>query len=204
MKKTVCVGYLGFLIFLISTSIVYSQTDKDLSLKNQPQGEVATDSDQYVIGPEDVLYINVWREEALSRTVTVRIDGKISLPLMDEIHATGYTPLQLKEVITQKLKEFIDEPIVTVIVTEANSHKVYITGRVRTPGIYKIRSEISIIQLISMAGGVTDWANTQRILVIRKEEGKERVITVNYKKVMKGEDLSSNLILKAGDTIIVP
>jgi len=204
MKKTVCVGCLGFLFFLISASSVYSQTDKDTVLKKQVQAEVLTDSDQYVIGPEDVLYIHVWREDALSRTVPVRMDGNISLPLIQEIKAAGLTPLQLKEALTKRLKEFIESPDVSVTVTEANSFKVYVSGQVRTPGVVRLRSETTILQLIPMVGGFTDWANQKKILIIRKENGKEKRLTVNYKKIIKGDDSDSNIILKAGDTIIVP
>ena len=204
MKKTVYVGCLGFLFFLISTSIIYSQTDKEAVLKKQVQVEVLTDSDQYVIGPEDVLYIHVWREDVLSRTVPVRMDGNISLPLIQEIKAAGLTPLQLKEALTKRLKEFIESPDVSVTVTEANSFKVYVSGQVRTPGVINLRSETTILQLIPMVGGFTDWANQKKILVIRKENGKERRITVNYRKIMKGDDPESNITLKPGDTIIVP
>ncbi len=172
-------------------------------LKKQAQAEVAADSDSHIIGAEDVLYIHVWKEETLTRNVTVRIDGKISLPLVNDIQAEGLTPLQLKEILTQRLKEFIDAPNVSVIVMEANSFKVYISGQIKTPGVYRLRSETSIAQIISLAGGFTDWANQKRIIVIRKENGKEKRMTVNYKKITKG-DFSSNIILKAGDTIIVP
>jgi len=204
MKKIAYFGFIGLGVFLISISIVHSQTDKEVILKKQAQAEVAADSDQYVIGPEDVLYIHVWREDALSRTVPVRMDGKISMPLIDEIQAAGLTPLQLKESLIQKFKQLIDNPNVSVIVSETNSFKVYVTGQVRTPGVYRLKSETSILQIISMAGGFTDWANQKKILIIRKEDGKEKRITVNYKKIMKGNDPGSNIILKAGDTIIVP
>jgi len=204
MKKLVYVGIIGLAVFLISTSIVCPQTEKEMVLKKQVQAEVAADSDQYVIGAEDVLYIHVWREETLSRTITVRMDGKISMPLIDEIQAAGLTPLQLKESLIQRLKQFIDNPNVSVIVSETNSFKVYVTGQVRTPGVYRLKSETSILQIITMAGGFTDWANQKKILIIRKENGKEKRIIVNYKKIMKGDDPRSNIILKAGDTIIVP
>ena len=204
MKKLVYVGIIGLAVFLISTSIVCPQTEKEMVLKKQVQAEVAADSDQYVIGAEDVLYIHVWREETLSRTITVRMDGKISMPLIDEIQAAGLTPLQLKESLIQRLKQFIDNPNVSVIVSETNSFKVYVTGQVRTPGVYRLKSETSILQIITMAGGFTDWANQKKILIIRKEDGKEKRIIVNYKKIVKGEDPKSNIILKAGDTIIIP
>jgi polysaccharide export outer membrane protein len=114
-------------IFLISPTIVYAQAGKDDLSKREAQGEIGADSNQYVIGPEDVLYIHTWKEEALSRTVPVRMDGKISVPLIDEVQAAGLTPLQLKEILVEKSKKFIDNPDVSVIVMEANSFKVYIT-----------------------------------------------------------------------------
>ena len=169
-----------------------------------PQGEVEADSTQYVIGPEDVLYIHVWREEALSRAVPVRMDGNISLPLVHEVKAAGFTPYQLKETLAQKLKVYIENPIVSVTVTEINSYKVFVSGQVRTPGVFRLRSETTLLQVIPMAGGFTDWANPKKILIVRKEDGKEKRITVNYNKILKGEDPNSNLILKPGDTVIVP
>ena len=196
MKNFFYFGIVGILAVLLVIPFAYSQEKK--------MPEVAADSSDYVIGPEDVLYIHVWKEETLTRTVTVRMDGKISIPLIDDILAAGKTPSRLKEELTQKLKEFIDNPTVSVVVMEANSFKVYVSGQVRTPGVYRLRSETSIAQIISMAGGLTEWANPKKINVIRKEDGKEKRIVVNFKKVIQGEDLSANLILKAGDTIIVP
>jgi polysaccharide export outer membrane protein len=204
MKKTIYLEIMALLVFLISGQTVCAQTEKEIVLKKQAQAEVAADSDQYVIGPEDVLYIYVWREDALSRTVPVRVDGNISLPLVHEIKAAGLTPLKLKENLTERFKEFIENPNVSVTVMEANSFKVYVSGQVRTPGVYRLRSETTVLQIIPMAGGFTDWANQKKILIIRKENGKEKRITVNYKKIIKGSDPSSNIVLKAGDTVIVP
>jgi polysaccharide export outer membrane protein len=188
----------------MSITTVHSQESKDALLQKQSQAEVAADSNVYVIGPEDVLYIHVWKEENLSKTGLVRSDGKISLPLVDEIQAAGLTPLQLKELLMQRLKEFVDIPNISVMVMEANSFKVYISGQIKNPGVYRLRSETSLLQIIPMAGGFTDWANQKKILIIRKENGEEKRITVNYKKIVKGDDKSSNIILKSGDTIIVP
>jgi len=185
-------------------SLAFAQQEKEVLLKKQAQSEIQVDSSDYVIGPEDVLYIYVWKEEALTRTVPVRMDGNISLPLIDEVHAAGLTPLQLKEVLIDKLKKFVDAPNVSVTVMEANSYKVYVSGQVRTPGVYRLRSETSILQIIPMAGGFTEWADQKKILVIRKEGGKEKRITVNYKKIIQGKDPDGNVVLKAGDTIIVP
>jgi polysaccharide export outer membrane protein len=204
MKKTIYVGIMGLLVFLMSGQTVCSQTEKEIVLKKQAQAEVGADSDRYVIGSEDVLYVHVWKEESLSRTIPVRMDGKISLPLIDEIQAAGLTPLQLKENLIQRLKQFIDSPNVSVIVSETNSFKVFVSGQVKNPGVYRLKGETSILQIIPMAGGFTDWANQKKILVIRKGEGKEKRITVNYKKIVSGKDPQSNIVLKAGDSIIVP
>jgi polysaccharide export outer membrane protein len=204
MKKTIYVGIIGLLIFLLSASTICSQTEKEIVLKKQAQAEVAADSDQYVIGPEDVLYIHVWREDALSRTVPVRVDGNISLPLVHEVKAQGLSPLKLKENLTERFKEFIENPNVSVTVMEANSFKVYVSGQVKTPGVYRLRSETTLLQIIPVAGGFAEWANQKKILIIRKENGKEKRITVNYKKILKGDSPDSNIVLKAGDTIIVP
>jgi len=204
MKKLLSIGSIGTLILLIMANMAYPQAGKEILPKKEGQAEIAADSHQYVIGPEDVLYIYVWKEETLTRTLPVRMDGKISLPLIQEIKAAGLTPLQLKEVLTRRLKEFIENPNVSVTVMEANSYKVYVMGYVRNPGVYRLRSETSVAQIIPMAGGFTDWANQRKILIIRNEDGREKRITVNYKKIIGGGDPDSNVILKPGDTIVVP
>jgi polysaccharide export outer membrane protein len=204
MKKLFNIGIIIVWAVLIFNSIAYPQADKEILLKKEAQAEIAADSDRYVIGAEDVLYIHVWREETVTKTVSVRMDGKISIPLVDEIQAAGTTPLQLKEKLTEKLQDFVGAPNVTVIVMEANSFKVYFSGQVKTPGVLRLRTETSIAQAISMVGGLTDWANQSKIIIIRKEGGKEKRFTVNYKKIINGMDLKSNIILKSGDTIIVP
>jgi polysaccharide export outer membrane protein len=201
MRKIFCVGIMVVWIVFIFIPAVYAQDDKE---KKQTQAEWVPVSESYVIGPEDVLSINVWKEEAFSRTVPVRMDGKISLPLIDDVQAAGFTARQLKEVLTTKLKEFVENPNVSVTVVEANSFKVFISGQVRSPGVYRLRSETSLLQFIPMVGGFTDWANQKKILVIRREGGKEKRLTVNYKKIVSGKDPDSNIMLKAGDTIIVP
>jgi polysaccharide export outer membrane protein len=205
MKKLlISTGIMGLWLISIFVPVAFSQEDKEVLSKKEAQAEVAADSDRYVIGSEDVLYIHVWKEETLSKTVSVRMDGKISMPLIDEIQAAGLTPLKLKEILTERLKEFVEIPTVTVIVMEANGFKIYISGQIRSPGVYRLRSETTLAQIISMAGGLGEWANQSKIIIIRKEDGKEKRFTINYKKIVKGEDLNSNILLKAGDTIIVP
>jgi len=204
MKKSLRIGSIGAFVLLMITTIAYPQADKETLSGKGAQADAAADNDQYVIGAEDVLYIHVWKEEAFTRTVPVRMDGKISLPLVQEIKAAGLTPLELKEVLVRRLKEFIENPVVSVTVTEANSFKVYVSGQVKVPGVYRLRSETSLAQIIPMAGGFTEWANQKKILIIRNENGREKRITVNYKKIIRGSDPDSNVTLKTGDTIIVP
>ena len=202
MKRLVSAGIIGSLVFFIATLMVYAQTEKEVVLKKESQAEGVVDRDHYVIGSEDVLTIHVWREEALSRTVPVRTDGNISLPLIREIKAAGLTPPQLEEAITERLKGFYENPNVSVNVMETNSFKIYISGEVMMPGVYNLQEEASVLQIIPMAGGFTEWAIQNKILIIRKENDREKRMTVSYKKAMKG-DPSSTVLLKPGDTIIV-
>lgn len=160
--------------------------------------------DSYVIGPEDVLVINVWKEEDLTREVTVRSDGKISLPLIDDVQAAGLTPLQLKEAITERLKEHLSEVWVSVIVQDPRSFKVYVTGQVDTPGVQVHRRETTTMQALSMAGGLTQSADEKQILLIRKSEGKESRFIIDYGKIVSGERADMNLNLEPGDTLVVP
>ncbi len=170
-------------------------------VQREVKGEMPADTDSYVIGPEDSLYIHVWREELLTRTVPVRMDGKISLPVVNDVQAAGLTPLQLKEALTRQLKEFVDNPEVSVIVMEANSHKVYVSGEVRTPGVIRLKTETTILEIIPMVGGFTEWADKSDITIIRKENGQEKRIRANYNRIVKGKD--PTVKLKAGDVIVV-
>lgn len=190
------------LLIILMPLSVYSQQDKVAAPTAKASGEISADSDSYIIGPEDILNIYVWKEESLSKTIPVRIDGKISLPLVDDVQASGLTPLQLKKILVTKLKNFIDDPNISVTVMEANSFKVYVSGQVRNPGVFKLRSETSFLQLMTMTGGFTDWADQKNILIIRKEKGENVRITVNYKKIIEGE--ASDFAIKQGDTVIIP
>jgi polysaccharide export outer membrane protein len=204
MRKLFGLAIIVALIFLVCIPMAFSQENKEGTEKKEPQPQWMPVSESYVIGPEDVLSIHVWKEEAFSKTVPVRMDGKISLPLIDDVQAAGFTARQLKDMLTRKLKEFVENPNVSVTVIEANSFKVYISGQIKSPGVYRLRSETSLLQFIPMVGGFTDWANQKKILIIRREGGHEKRLIVNYKKIVKGDNPESNIILKAGDTIIVP
>jgi len=196
-------GFLLLFITLLIGSVAFAQGTSDLSVVKPTPGDPSVDSSTYVIGPEDVLDIYVWKETDLSRRVPVRQDGKISMPLVGEIQASGLTPLKLKEELINKLKAYVEIPNVTVTVLEANSFKVYVTGQVLRPGVFTLRSETTILQIIPMAGGFTQWANQGKLILVRKEQGQGKKYVVNYKKIVSGEDLTQNLILKPGDTIIV-
>jgi len=202
MKKALAAVFLmAFVLFLASHSMIYAQDSKGAEPPKKSTEEIAADSDQYIIGPEDVLHIYVWKEESLTKTVPVRMDGKISLPLVDDIQAAGLTPLQLKDALSKKLKGFVDNPTITITVMEANSFKVYVSGEVKTPGVMRIRSETTLVKLIIMVGGFTQWANQKKILIITKEKGVEKRITANYKKIIDGE--APDIIIQRGDTVIV-
>ena len=168
------------------------------------EAQEGTPPEAYVIGPEDVLEISVWQNEELSRTVTVRPDGKISMPLINEVQAAGLTTEALKEEIRRSLKPYMDAPDVAVIVQEINSWKIYIQGEVRSPGVYPLRSHTSLSQAISMAGGFTEFAKKGKIQIIRKREGATEVFRVNYKKILSGASMRDDVLLRPGDTIVVP
>jgi len=203
--KRGCVGNTVFVVLfalLFLVSFAHAQDAKAPAEKKVVKGEMPADTDSYVIGPEDVLFIHVWREELLTRQVPVRMDGKISLPVVNDVQAAGLTPLQLKETLAKQLKEFVDNPEVSVIVMEANSYKVFVSGEVRTPGVYRLRAETTILEVIPMAGGFTEWADKSDITIISKENGKEKRIRANYNRIVKGKDPAVKL--KAGDVIVVP
>jgi polysaccharide export outer membrane protein len=160
--------------------------------------------DGYIIGPEDILEINVWKEPSLTRDVLVRSDGMISLPLIDDVKAAGLTPLQLKKVLTERLKGYVSAPSVSVIVKDPVSFKVYVTGQVRTPGVQVHRKKITLMQALSLAGGLTDTADEKKILLIRDTGAKESRFTINYSQVVSGKAEKMNLVLQPGDTIVVP
>src|SRR5271165_6024751 len=156
----------------------------------------------YIIGPEDTLHIAVWKESDLTATLPVRPDGKISLPLLNDVQASGLTPQQLADSLTEKLKKYIADPRVTVVVTSINSKRIYLVGEVLHAGAIPMLPNMTVLQALSSAG-MTQFANTKRIYVLRTENGKQQKLPVNYRKLIKG-DVSQNYVLQPGDTIVVP
>jgi polysaccharide export outer membrane protein len=160
--------------------------------------------DGYVIGEQDVLTITVWKERELSGNVVVRPDGKITLPLVDEIQVVGLTPTQLRAVLVEKLKPFVTIPQLTVAVSQINSRKVYLIGEVGKTGTFQINSATTVLQILAQAGGVKDFAKRKDIYVLRNEQGKQVRHRFNYDEVIRGKKSEQNILLQPADTIVVP
>jgi polysaccharide export outer membrane protein len=163
----------------------------------QPPGD-------YTIGPDDVLAIVFWRERDMTTDVTVRPDGKITLPLINEITAAGLRPDQLRTAITEQATNYLQDPAVTVIVKKINSRKVYITGQVEKPGTYDLIAPTTVIQFIAIAGGLKEFAHRKDIVIMRNEDGKSVTYPFNYEAIVKRTNQDQNIRLKPGDTVVVP
>ena len=158
----------------------------------------------YKIGPGDHLSISVWKEEGMQQEVVVQPDGGISFPLAGQIKASGLTTEQLRQALVEKLKRYIPSPIVTVAVIQSVSNKVYVVGKVNRPGEFIATGYMDVLQALSMAGGLTPYAESDEIKVIRRTENGTKVFPFDYDEVVSGNQLESNIVLKAGDTVVVP
>jgi polysaccharide export outer membrane protein len=158
----------------------------------------------YVIGPDDVLAVIFWRDKEISSEVSVRPDGKISLPLLNDVQAAGLTPEQLRDQLMKAAATFIADPNATVVVRQINSRKVFITGNVNKPGAYSLTTPTNVLQLIATAGGLLEYADASKILIMRTENGRPVALRFNYKDVSKGKNPKQNIELKPGDIIVVP
>ncbi len=168
-------------------------------------GAVQGHDNTFIIGNDDVLSVNVWKEPDISKIVPVRSDGKISLPLAGEVQAAGRTPLNLEQDISEKLKSFISEPVVTVIVQQINSQKINVLGMVAKPGSYPLTNAATVLDAISQAGGFRDFAKKKSIYVLRQgADGKQTKLPFNYKEVIKGQNPEQNVRLQPRDTVVVP
>ena len=165
-----------------------------------------TNDKAYFIGAEDVLAVNVWHQPELSApSVPVRPDGKISLPLLNDVQAADVTPMRLAADITEKLRKYLSDPQVTVVVTAINSKRIYVMGEVVRAGAFPLVPNMTVLQALSSAGGFQQFANSKKIYVLRKEPGgKTRKIAFNYKKALRGGSTDDDILLAAGDTIVVP
>jgi polysaccharide biosynthesis/export protein len=180
-------------------------TAKSAGVSAVSAAAVPINSDDYVLGPEDVLAINVWKEPDVTRTVPVRPDGKISLPLVGEVKAEGLTPGQLRAQLAQALAKYIDNAEVAVIVQQAKSHKFNIVGEVQKPGAYPLDSQTTVLDALALAGGLRDFAKTKDIYILRTQAtGSRERLPFNYKNVIRGKNPEQNVVLQPHDTIVVP
>lgn len=208
MKKAIC---LAILVFLATTGLP-SAAQSRATAKNRPaqpspgdggsEVKPATTDPGYILGAEDVIIINVWKEPELSMGLQVRPDGKISLPLLNDLQAAGMTPVQLGMSITEKLKKFVANPQVTVIVQAINSRRIHMVGEVGRAGTIPLLPDMTVLQ--ALAGGFTQFANTKKIYILRTENGVQTKYPFNYKEVINGKRPEQNILLKPGDTIVVP
>lgn len=196
---------LGSVLFLVGARWGEGQSPKGAATLSDAGSGGKPHDDSYVIGNDDVLAISVWKEPDLTKSVPVRSDGKISLPLVGEMQATGKTPQQLEQDISEKLKSFITVPEVTVIVQQVNSRKFNVLGEVSKPGSYPLTAATTIMDAIATAGGFRDFAKKSGVYVLRKTaDGQESRLKFNYKDFIKGKDVAQNIKLEPNDTVIVP
>ena len=208
MKRATAIPTLA--LFLLAGLPVLAQSSAgsaavgpNSSPNSSPSSAVSQSDPSYLIGPEDLLVISVWKEPDLTETLPVRAGGMISLPLLNDVRAAGLTPMELSSTITDKLKKYVDDPRVTVVVSQMNSQRIYVTGEVLHTGAMTLTPQMTVLQALASAG-FTQFANTKGIYVLRTENGAQKKYAVNYKKLVKGQDSAQNIFLKPGDTIVVP
>ncbi|MGD0568915.1 MAG: polysaccharide biosynthesis/export family protein [Candidatus Sulfotelmatobacter sp.] len=206
VTKLACCMLLGF-----GTSAVWAQDVSDASAAKPEKAASETRTEaaapavpsDYVIGADDTLHITVWKEPDMSVTLPVRPDGKISIPLLNDVQAAGMTPMQLGASITEKLKKYIADPRVTVVVTAMNSQRIYVLGEVTHTGAMALLPHMTVLQVLASAG-FTQFANLKAIYLLRLENGQETKMPFNYKEAIKGRGTQQNIVLKPGDTLVVP
>jgi polysaccharide biosynthesis/export protein len=201
--------FLTILILVAFSSLALAQDAAPappVAAQPEPPSQVNTGvrEDAYVIGAEDVLSIYVWKEPDMSKSVPVRPDGMISLPLVGEIKAAGYTPVQLQDVLAEAMKKYVSDPQVTVVVDKISSLNFNIIGEVNKPGYYPLTRRMTVLDAIAIASGFKDFAKTKKIYVLRKVNGAEQRLPFNYKEVIKGQNSQQNIELQPRDTIVVP
>ena len=173
-------------------------------LNSQPCFAQEEVKDTYFIGSGDILEITTWKEEDFSREeILVRLDGMITFPLINDIQAKDRTPMQVKQDIEEKLKDYVENPVVTVTVRTSGSKRFYILGEIANTGEYPLVKGLTVLQAFALAGGFTEWASKKEIILLRNENGQDKLYRINYKNIAKGKDIKQNVTLKADDTIIV-
>lgn len=197
-----------FLLPSLTPKAVHAEVITGQTGQTEAEPEAAKDVSNYIVGPEDVLEISVWKNPDLSKVVTVRPDGMISLPIVGDLKAAGLTPTEIRDAIVEEIKAYQSAVVVSVIVQEVNSYRVFVVGEVNSPGTYSLKTRTSVVQAIALAGGFTQFASKNKILLVRdKPSGKRSVekLRIRFDDILKSDVLSdNNLILLPGDTIIVP
>jgi polysaccharide export outer membrane protein len=193
------------LLATLSVPLVAQSTRQPQSANTAPNNSVASPTlpKDYVIGVEDVLNVVFWKDKELSAEVLVRPDGKISLPMLNDVAAAGMTPEQLAAVVQKAAAKFVRDPSATVIVKEIRSRKVFVIGEVTKPGTFPLASEMNVMQIIAEAGGFLESANKNNVAIVRTENGQEHRFKFNYNEVVRGKNVGQNIRLLPGDTILV-
>ena len=197
--KTLGVYLLAFTLIILTFLPAFAGETADLA--SQEQSRQGT----YIIGAGDILEITTWKEEDFSReTVPVRLDGMITFPLIDDVRAEGRTTMQVKAAIEEKLRDYVSDPNVTVHLQASLSKRFYVLGEVVNTGEYPLIKNYTVLQAFALAGGFTEWASKKEILLLRKVDGEDKILRINYKQLIKGKDFDQNVRIEPDDTIIVP
>jgi polysaccharide biosynthesis/export protein len=189
-------------LFAMCVGSVFSQS-LPAQAPGTPTPSARATEQQYVIGPQDVLGVVFWLEDKMTADVVVRPDGKISLPLLNDIQAAGYTPEQLSKVVSKAAAPFLADPIATVIVKQINSRKVFVLGQVARPGTVSLATDMNVLQLLAEVGGFQEYASKNDVIIIRNDNGRERRFRFNYDDVVNGKKPEQNIMLLPGDTMLV-
>lgn len=200
MIRKALVAWLFVVLGLVSVGPTPAQEPS----KAVSDGTAIPATEAYRIGPDDLLQVSVWKNESLSRSVPVRPDGKISLPLVNDVEAAGLTPAELRSVLTKKLAEYISDPEVFIIVQEVRSFKVSVIGEVARPGRFDLRGPTTVLDVLAQAGGLSAFASRSRIVILRREGNGAKRIPFNYNKILADEREDNNLYLRPGDIVVVP
>ena len=194
------ISFITIYFFILSNPSLAQDTTAGSKSKEAPEQKES----YYKIGANDVLNIFVWNEAELTQDISVMPDGRIIFPMIGEVMAKGRSAVELKDIITEKLKAYVSNPEVTVMVRQSNSRQIYTIGKLNAPGPYPLAPDMTVLQALSAAGGFTEWAETKDIIVVRRVNNKETILQFNYQAFIEGKNIKQNILLEPGDTIVVP
>jgi len=200
-KKMVCLICFCLIAFQLNLDFLFAEEPKE---EDKTSSSFVQNDPGFILGPDDLLEISVWKDDSLTKEVVVRPDGKISFPLIGDIKAQGKTLEELRKVIEKKIQIFVPDTPVSIVIVTVRSPKVYVVGKITNPGTYIMVENLRVMQALSVAGGMTPFADKDDILIIRNQNGHQKTFKFNYTQVAKGKNLDQNIRLKPGDTIVVP